>query len=375
MRSSRSCSGLPPRPLCAPAAGGCCGLGCPAISSRKCPGSRLRSEWRWHWLGSSSWWAGVDARSRGPPACSGAGAGPLSAPAVCFARAGLLGPAEQKRERWGGGDRERQGARSDPHGPNALQPQAARLPRAPIHSLAEPALALQPRRVAGPLRPGKGAQRMRSGARRRPGEGQPVAEWRRARASLDSNCPRPSFPAPAPRGPGLSCLPPPTPRPSGPESLAGGCATPAGARAGGAAVLGLRSEQGLSMCSASPWKGQLGARRVWSLHRDPPAAQMPSRQRARPEEGLEAGALDIRRERKGRDAASQPVKGDCGYNHLTLFRWPGAPSSRCFPHLVSLSAGQLGVSLSPLSSGRRRRPERLEDSPEATRLISGRAPF
>ena len=126
------------------------------------------------------------------------------------------------------------------------------------------------------------------------------------------------------------------------------------------------------MCSASPWEGAAECEE-WSLHRYPPQPRMPSRQRARPEERLEAGALDIRRERRGRDAASLPVKGDCGYNHLTSSVGLGLPAFKELPSTPPRPLDNSGESSSPFHQKEGRRPERLEDSPEATRLISGRA--
>lgn len=230
----------------------------------------------------------------------------------------------------GGGDRERQerGAILTvlmPFSPRRAPPPGA-------HSFARRAgPALQPRRVAGPLRPGKGARRMRSGARRRPGEadarggmatGQSQSRLQLLRDRAPGACPRaarvcPAYLHPLPDRAALSHRLEMRDPGRGPRS--------------GAAVLGLRSEQGLRCVRRVLGKRQLGARRVWSLHRDPLQPRMPSRQRARPEEGLEAGALDIRRERKGRDAASQPVKGDCGYNHLTSSVGLGLPAFTMLP--------------------------------------------
>lgn len=306
---------------------------------------------------------------------SGPGRGHSQPQLFVFARAGLLGPAEQKKERGGGwgGDRERQerGAILTvlmPFSPRRAPPPGA-------HSFARRARpALQPRRVAGPLRPGKGAQRMRSGAGGRPGEadarggmatGQSQSRLQLLRDRAHGACPRaarvcPAYLHPLPDRAALS------------HRLE--MRDPGRSPRRGAAVLGLRSGQGLRCVRRVLGKGQLGARRVWSLHRDPPQPRMPSRQRARPEEGLEAGALDIRRERRGRDAASQPVKGDCGYNHLTSSVVLGLPAFTTLPSTPPhCPLDNSRVSSSPFHQEEGRRPERLEDSPEATRLISGRA--
>lgn len=86
-------------------------------------------------------------------------------------------------------------------------------------------------------------------------------------------------------------------------------------------------------------KGRLGGRRVWSLHGNPPQPRIPSRPRARPEEGLEAGALDIRRERSGCDSASPPGR-EWGYNYPTSSIGLGLPAFRRLPSRPFISPEQ-----------------------------------
>ncbi|XP_048969256.1 uncharacterized protein [Canis lupus baileyi] len=134
-----------------------------------------------------------------------------------FARAWLLSPAEQKRERWGvGGDRERpeRGAILTVLMP--FSPERARPPGA--HSSARRARpALQPP-------PGRG-ERSTAGAQRRgsraPRAARPRWNGDGPEPASAPTAPRPSARRLPPRGPGRSRLPPPPrPGPSRPESPA-----------------------------------------------------------------------------------------------------------------------------------------------------------
>ncbi|XP_044916061.1 translation initiation factor IF-2-like [Felis catus] len=233
-----------------------------------------------------------------------------------------------------------------------FSPERARPPGA--HSLARrarPALQSPPAARAAAHRQGSaaGAKRRESEARRARrlrwnGDGPETASAPTAQ--------RPSARRLPPRGPGRSRLPPPTPRPSGPESPAGD-ARPRPGPAPRSCGSGLRSE----LRSGAGLKPGI-----------------PSRARAGPEEGLEAGALDIRGERRGLDSASQPAKEEWGYNPSTSSIGLGLPAfirlpSRPFP----CPLGNREISL-PLFHQEERTPERLEDWPEATRLISGQSP-
>lgn len=216
---------------------------------------------------------------------SGPGRGPSQPQLFVFARAGLLGPAEQKKEREVGVGvigRDRSAERSSR--PCALQPQARASPGRPfIRSQSRP-------RAPAPagcraVAPRERAQRMRSGARRRPGRQTPAAEWRRARASLDSNCSATELPAPAPARPGsVPFLHPLPDRAALSHRLE--MRDPGRGPRSGAAVLGLRSEQGLRCVRRVLGKGSWVRGESGGLHRDPPQPRMPSRPEGPPRGGI-----------------------------------------------------------------------------------------
>lgn len=149
---------------------------------------------------------------------------------------------------------------------------------------------------------------MQSGAGGRPGEadarggmatGQSQSRLQRLGDRAPGGCPRAALVCPA-------YLHPPPDRAALSHRLEMRDPGP-GPRCGAAfldCALNCALEQGLRCVRRVFGKGRQGGRRVWSLHRNPPQPRIPSRRRSRPEEGLEAGALDIRRERRGRDAVS-----------------------------------------------------------------------
>lgn len=187
----------------------------------------------------------------------------LAAPAVCFrSRLAAQSCRAEKGERWGvGGDRERQERGAILTVLMPFSPERARPPGA--HSLARrarPALQSPPAAPAAAHRQGSaaGAKRRKSEARRarRP-------RWNGDGPETDSapTAQRPSARRLPPRGLGRSRLPPPTPRPSGPESPAGDARPrpgPAPRSCGSGLRSELRSGAGLKVCSARPWEGMAG---------------------------------------------------------------------------------------------------------------------
>jgi hypothetical protein len=320
------------------------GLGCPAISSRKCPGSRLRSGWRWHWRGSSSWWAygrSGGGRGRGRRALGAeAVAGALAVPAVCFlSRLAAQSCKAEKRERLGrggGGDRERQERGAILTVLMPFSPERAHPPSA--HSFARRADSEPQRPPAAPaLRTGRGARRVGSSAGLPPRPGRRLD--RRPRRNGDR--PDPALASTARRLIAQQLRPRGLGRPTYPHSPSDRAAlshplemrdpqpwlAPRSRIPGGA--LNWRGVQGVF--SESSVRDGWARRRALSLHRNSPHPRIPSRWRAR-----KAGALDIRGERRGSNARCLPARASrmekANTAHLLLsFHETSFPST--LPHV------------------------------------------